>query len=76
MGRASNRLAVLAKPLKPEQEPWYVRQPVTPGLERSFPAEGWYWIPQGLPAAVYLGASFEIAAHELRTLIDREVEAA
>ncbi len=74
MGRASNRLAALAKPLKAEQEPWYVRHPVAPGLERSFPAEGWYWIPAGLPAAVYLGASFEIAAHELRAQIDQAID--
>lgn len=74
MGRASNRLSTLARPLKPERPPWYVRRPVPPGLERSFPAEGWYWIPAGLPAAVFLGASFEIAAHELRTQIDQEID--
>lgn len=72
MGRASTRLGTLAKPLKPERTPWYVRWPVSPGLERSFPAEGWYWIPAGHPVAVYLAASFESAAHELRNMIDAE----
>jgi len=69
-GRASRRLAALARPLRPEKDPWYVRRPVEPGLERSFPADGWYWIPEGHPVAVFLGASFELAAHELHSLLE------
>ncbi len=70
-GKASKRLETLAAPLKPERAPWYVRRPVSPGLERSFPADGWYWIPAGHPVAVFLGGSFEIAAHELYQLLEQ-----
>lgn len=68
-GRATRRLATLAKPLKPERAPYYVRRPVPPGLERQFPADGWYWVPAGHHVAVFLGGSFELAAHELHTLL-------
>jgi len=66
------RLQALSKPLKPEKAPWYVRLPVPPGLERQFPADGWYWVPAKHHVAVFLGASFEIAAHELHTQIEQE----
>lgn len=66
------RLEALSEPLKAEKAPYYVRRPVPPGLERQFPAEGWYWVPAGHRAAVFLGASFEIAAHELHTQIEQE----
>lgn len=65
-GRASRRLALLAEPLKPARAPFYVRLPVSPGLERTYPAAGWYWVPTGHSFAIYLGASFEVAAAELR----------
>lgn len=48
-----------------------MRRPVPPGLERSFPADGWYWIPEGHHVAVFLAGSFELAAHELHNLIER-----
>jgi hypothetical protein len=51
--------------------PYYVRRPVSPGLERSFPADGWYWVPAGHHVAVFLGASFELAAHELHTMVEQ-----
>jgi hypothetical protein len=60
-GRAARRLAQLAASLEPERAPYYVRRPVPPGLERTFPAEGWYWVPHGHNVAVYLGASYELA---------------
>lgn len=71
-GKASRRLAALAAPLKPEKPPWYVRRPVSPGLERSFPADGWYWIPPHGRVAVFLAASFELAAHELHTMLEQQ----
>lgn len=74
-GRATQRLAALGAPLRPERAPWYVRHPVPPGLERSFPADGWFWIPRGHHVAIFLGASFEIAAHELHTMVEREAAA-
>lgn len=67
------RLAELSRPLKPEKAPYYVRRPVPPGLERQFPADGWYWVPSGHHVAVYLAASFELAAHELHTLLAQHV---
>lgn len=67
------RLQALSQPLKPEKAPYYVRRPVPPGLERQFPAEGWYWLPAGHHVAVFLGASFEIAAHELHVKIGEEL---
>lgn len=70
--RANDRLAQLAVPLRPVRAPWYVRHPVAAGLERQFPADGWYWIPADHQIAVFLGQSYELAAHALRTLIDRE----
>jgi hypothetical protein len=69
---AARRLAALAAPLKPEQAPFYMRPPVPPGLETTYPAPGWYWRPHGHPVAVYLGYSFELAAHTLRRLIEEE----
>lgn len=67
-GRAARRLANLAGPLEPERDPYYVQMPVSPGLERHFPAAGWYWIPQGHQTAVFLGASFDVAAVQLHQL--------
>lgn len=67
-GRAARRLSALAEALQPERSPYYVRLPVSPGLEHTFPAAGWYWVPNGHPVAVYLGASFELAAVELHSL--------
>jgi hypothetical protein len=67
-GRAARRLETLAAPLAPERPPYYVRLPVNPGLEASFPAAGWYWVPAGHQFAVYLAASFETAAVQLHQL--------
>ncbi len=64
------RLERLSRPLQPRRAPWYVRLPVDPGLERTFPAAGWYWIPDGHETAVYLGSSFEVCAHNLYTMIE------
>jgi hypothetical protein len=72
-GRAARRLSQLAQPLDPQREPYYVRRPVPPGLERTFPAEGWYWIPSGHNYAVFLGASEVTAALELHRLIATEL---
>jgi hypothetical protein len=69
-GKRTRRLAALAAPLGPEKPPYYVRRPVPPGLERSFPADGWYWVPKGHQVAVFLAASFELAAHELHTMLE------
>ncbi len=76
MGRvpASERLARLALALRPEKAPYYVWLPPA-GLEDQFPAPGWYWVPQGHPYAVYLGANELNAALELRRLMDRELAA-
>jgi hypothetical protein len=74
VGRGSQRLARLAAPLRPEREPYYVRHPVPPGLERQFPADGWYWVPKGHVVAVYLAQSEHLAYHELLTLIKRAEE--
>ena len=71
-GRAARRLAELAAPLRPERAPYYVRLPVPPGLEQSFPAAGWYWVPAGHHFAVFLAASFEGAAVILHNLIIAE----
>jgi hypothetical protein len=60
---------VLAGPLRPVHAPWYVRHPVPAGIERQFPADGWYWVPSGHHVAIYLGSNYEIAAHELRLLV-------
>jgi hypothetical protein len=65
-GRASHRLEQLAAALEPERGPYYVRRPISPALEHTFPADGWYWVPRAHRVAVYLGASFEAAAVELR----------
>lgn len=73
---AARRLAELAAPLRPERAPWYVRLPIPPGLEETFPAPGWYWVPPGHPVAVYLGASFELAAVQLHKMIAAEQTAA
>jgi hypothetical protein len=67
-GRASRRLAVLAAPLAPEREPFYVRLPVAPGLETTYQAAGWYWVPRQHHTAVYLGGGFETAALALYRL--------
>lgn len=66
------RLTVLSKPLKPERAPYYMRRPSPPGLERQFPADGWYWVPADHHVAVWLGASFEIASHELHNLLEQQ----
>ncbi len=72
----ARRLATLAAPLRPERAPWYVRLPVSPGLEETFPAPGWYWIPHDHPVAVYLGATFELAAVSLHRQIAAEQDRA
>ncbi len=71
-GRAQRRLEQLASPLEPARKPFYVRLPVPPGLERTFPAEGWYWVPHEHHTAVYLAATFHRAAIELdKQLVDQ-----
>ena len=72
-GRAARRLALAAQALEPVKPPYYVRLPVLPGLERAFPAAGWYWVPHDHPVAVYLGASFEVAYAELRDLVREQI---
>jgi hypothetical protein len=67
-GRAARRLTDLAAPLVPERGPFYVRLPVSPGLEATYQAPGWYWVPPQHHVAVYLGASFETAAVHLYRL--------
>lgn len=72
-GRASRRLEQLSQQLRPERAPFYVRLPVGPGLERTYPAAGWYWVPRGHPFAVFLGASELTAAFALAELLQREM---
>lgn len=72
-GRAARRLEQLAGPLKPERLPFYVRLPVRPGLEQTYPAQGWYWVPGGHPFAVFLGASEVAASIALTRLHQREM---
>jgi hypothetical protein len=72
-GRATRKLAELSAPLRPERSPYYVRLPLAPGLESSFPAPGWYWVPNGHHVAVYLAYSFAAAAVQLERLIDAEL---
>lgn len=73
---AERRLGELAARLKPDQAPFYIRPPVAPGLEGTYPAPGWYWRPHGHPVAVYLGYNFEIAAVTLHRLLQEQEEAA
>lgn len=75
-GRAARRLELLAQPLKPTRAPFYVRQPVSPGLEKTYPAAGWYWVPHGHPFAVFLAASEISAAIALTELTLRELSTA
>lgn len=75
-GRAARRLELLAQPLKPTRPPFYVRLPVGPGLEKTYPAPGWYWVPTGHPFAVFLGASEVSAAIALNELTNREMSTA
>jgi hypothetical protein len=42
-----------------------VRRPIPPGLQSTFPADGWYWMPQGHHTVVFLAASEIDAAIEL-----------
>lgn len=74
----TERLAQVAKPLKPAKCPWYVRAAtLSPGLEATFPADGWYWVPAGFATAVYLARSSTLAEHILRRQLERaESEAA
>lgn len=67
-GRATRRLETFAAPLRPERAPFYVRLPVPPGLERTYPAEGWYWVPAQHTFAVFLGASEITAALALHRI--------
>ena len=71
-GLAAQRLSRLAKQLRPETEPYYVRFP-PPGFEREFPAAGWYWKPAGHDHVVFLAASEISAAIALQRLIDAEL---
>lgn len=72
-GRQSRRLAELARPLRPYRAPFYVRLPVPPGLETTFPAAGWYWTPAAeRPVAVFLGANVETAWMHLHRLLERQ----
>jgi hypothetical protein len=72
-GRAARRLEQVARPLEPDRPPYYVRLPVPPGLERTFPAEGWYWRPAGHPVAVFLGANELTAAIALHGMIQEQL---
>lgn len=68
------RLSRIAKLLKAERNPYYVRHPVPPGLRRDFPSEGWYWIPPGSSSSVFLARDAYDGYHRL--MCDLEVEAA
>jgi hypothetical protein len=74
---ATQRLEALARPLRPERAPYFMRmkdRPVT--LRRVFPAEGWYWRPRGHPVAVFLGRNYDEARDELIEQLHRaETEA-
>jgi hypothetical protein len=69
-----DKLAALARPLKPERAPYYLRaenRPVT--LRRELPATGWYWRPAGHPVAVYLGRNYDEARDELVDHLRRQL---
>lgn len=70
----TERLGRLAKLLKAERNPYYVRHPIPPGLRRQFPVEGWYWIPTGGTEAVYLARDAFDGYHRL--MCDLETAAA
>jgi len=75
-GKTTNRtlkLAALAAPLAAARAPFYVRRrDLTLGLQRHFPADGWYWTPAGSPVAVWLAQTFDEAAYILRRQVERQ----
>jgi hypothetical protein len=79
MGRATHKLARLAAPLRPERAPYFVRLPAPPGLEGTFPAQGWYWVPTGRQVVTFLAPNFELAVvclHELHAAAQQDPETA
>jgi hypothetical protein len=71
---ATAQLAALARPLKPDREPYYLRaEQRPPTLRRELPTSGWYWKPAGHPFAVFLGRNFLEARDELLELHRREL---
>ena len=76
-GKKTQRLERLARLLEPERMPYYVRRAgLPPGLARSFPADGWYWVPRGHHTAVYLAAGYEDAIVTLHRMIDELLDEA
>jgi hypothetical protein len=71
---AQERLGRIAKLLKAERHPYYVRHPVPPQLRRDFPSEGWYWIPEGEKRVQFLARDAFDAYHRLMT--DLEIQTA
>ena len=71
MARANrtDKLARLAKPLRPTRAPWF-QADAPPGLEAAFPAPGWYWVPAGAQVAEWLARDYVEAYHRLRRLIE------
>jgi hypothetical protein len=48
-----------------------MRPPVAPGLEDTYPAAGWYWIPAGQITAVFLASNEPYATVVLHRLLER-----
>lgn len=69
----TQRLARLAQLLHAERPPYYVRRAELPlSLWSSFPADGWYWIPNGHNIAVYLAGAYDAAVIKLQRMIEEE----
>jgi hypothetical protein len=58
-------LAAISAELEPARPPWWVAQPTG-----RTPAQGWWWQPQGLDEAVFLGHNHVTAETALTALVD------
>jgi hypothetical protein len=59
------RLAAIADELRPSKPPFWVTQP-----DRKTPAQGWWWIPEGIDAPEFLGYNHITAETALNQLVD------
>lgn len=63
--RGARRLAAIADELEPDRAPWWVSQPA-----HGTPAQGWWWLPDGAAAPVFLGHNHIAAEMALIRLVD------
>lgn len=68
---SGEKLRELAAPLKPAKAPFYVRER-PPTLAKTYPADGWYWIPQGHSFPIWLAKSYDEARDVVMELLRRE----